>query len=79
MTARGHEPSSPFLLALEAAAVLGRADGRTAAAFEPSGEPAAVGPCCYVLDPEELARLVWYAGARNPSAGLRLNDLLLYE
>lgn len=78
MTARGHEPSSPFLLALEAAAVLGRADGRTAAAFEPSGEPAAVGPCCHGLDPEDLARLVWDAGAGTPPAGLRLNAPLWY-
>ncbi|MGR7027090.1 hypothetical protein [Geodermatophilus sp. URMC 62] len=78
MTASPPEPSSPFLRALEAARALGRADGLLAAGFEPAGEPAATGSCCHGLDPDDLARLVWDAGAGTPPAGVRLDAPLWY-
>ncbi|WP_448639254.1 hypothetical protein [Geodermatophilus sp. URMC 63] len=82
MTASPHEPSFPFLRALEAARALGRADGLLAAGFEPAEEPgeepAPTGSCCHGLDPDDLARLVWDAGAGAPPAGVRLDAPLWY-
>ncbi|MBM7809045.1 hypothetical protein JOD57_004882 [Geodermatophilus bullaregiensis] len=77
MDTSAHESSSPFQRALEAARVLGRADGRLAAGLEPAGEPAPVGPWCHGLGPEDLARLVWDLGAAAP-AGVVLNAPLWY-
>ena len=72
------EPSSPYLRALGTASELGRADGRLAVGFEPGGEPAPLGSWCHGLAPEDLAQLVWDAGAGPAPAGLVLNAPLWY-
>ena len=72
------EPSSPYLRALGTASELGRADGRLAVGFEPGGEPAPLGSWCHGLAPEDLAHLVWDAGAGPAPAGLVLNAPLWY-
>ena len=72
------EPSSPYLRALEAAHALGRADGRLAVDIEPAGEPAPMGAWCHGLDPEDLGRLVWDAGAGPAPAGVVVNAPLWY-
>ena len=65
--------TSPYSRALEAARALGRADGRLAVEIEPAEGPATPSSRCHGLDPEDLARLVWDAGAAPPPAGVVVN------
>ena len=65
--------TSPYSRALAAARALGRADGRLAVEIEPAEGPATPGSRCHGLDPEDLARLVWDAGAAPPPAGVVVN------
>jgi hypothetical protein len=80
-----HERPSALARALEAARALGRADGRLAVEVEAVADeavaddaPAAVGAWCHGLCPEDLAGLVWGAGAGPAPAGVRLNAPLWY-
>ncbi|MGK5110715.1 hypothetical protein [Geodermatophilus sp. CPCC 205506] len=76
--AGGTPPEPTYQHALEVALALGRADGRLAVDVEPDGEPAAAGPVCHGLDPEEFAGLVWGAGAGTAPTGVLLNAPLWY-
>jgi hypothetical protein len=72
-------PAPPYPDLLEAARVLGCADGWSAAGSGPSAPPGADHPSCGGLDPEDLARLLWGNRPGDPPAGLELNAPLWYD
>jgi hypothetical protein len=73
------DPSAPtYRQLLEEAREIGRADGRFAAAFEPSGAGADRHPRCLGRTPAEFARLLWEGRPGTPPVGLEVNAPLWY-
>jgi hypothetical protein len=63
---------------LEEALDLGRADGRSAAGFEPAGSVDRDTRRCLGRTPEEFARLLWEDRPGTPPSGLEVNAPLWY-
>jgi hypothetical protein len=62
-----------YQMLLEEARELGRLDGRTAAAFEPTAHTNERSGLCLGRTPREFARLLWEHRPGNPPVGLEVN------
>ena len=74
----GHRHEPPYRALLETAHALGRADGCSAARFEPAGPVGPPSPCCQGRDPEQFARHLWADRPGTPPSGLVVNAPLWY-
>jgi hypothetical protein len=74
----GHRPEPSYRALLETAHALGRADGCSAARFEPAGPVGPPSPYCQGRDPEQFARHLWADRPGTPPSGLAVNAPLWY-